>query len=304
MQRPKLVVIAGPTGAGKTDIAIECALRFNGEIVGADSVQVYKRLDIGSAKPDATQRQTIRHHMIDVAQPDEDYTVADYRKGALSAIEDILARNKTPFVVGGTGLYIRALTRGLFPAPPADKELRQRLIKEEDEKGAGHLYNTLREIDPVACASIHPRNTIRVIRAIEVYRLTGRTISEQQSEHAFGDAPFELLMIGLQKDRRQLYEDIGARVDRFFEQGLVEEANSLLKAGFSCGLKSMRSLGYKEVCEHLQGAMGLAQTKELIKMNTRRYAKRQMTWFRKEDIKWYVADDKDGIMSSLEGFLA
>ncbi|HHL40048.1 MAG TPA: tRNA (adenosine(37)-N6)-dimethylallyltransferase MiaA [Deltaproteobacteria bacterium] len=281
-RRPKIVVIAGPTASGKTALAVELAGLVGGEIVGADSVQVYRRLDIGTAKPTAEQRAEVRHHMIDVADPDESYDAARYAAQAGAAVEEIASRGAVPFVVGGTGLYIRALLGGLAAAPPGDRGLRERLELVAKSEGPEALHAMLGRVDPEAASRIHPNNVRRVVRALEVYSLTGTPISRLQRSHRFAASRFDALTIVVEPERRALYQAIDDRVERMIAEGLVDEARALLEAGYSADLKALRSLGYKEVIEHLAGGAGIEETKTLIKRNTKAYARRQITWFRRE----------------------
>ncbi|MBE9536048.1 MAG: tRNA (adenosine(37)-N6)-dimethylallyltransferase MiaA [Proteobacteria bacterium] len=286
MARPPLVAIVGPTASGKSTLAVELAKAVDGEVVSADSMQVYRYFDIGTAKPTLPEMQGVPHHMIDVVSPHEPFSVSDYRKQAMAAIEDILCRGKKVILCGGTGLYIRALTRGLADTPEGDCKLRRGLRQKLEEGGSEALHEQLKKIDPAAAKSIHPNNVVRVIRAIEVAMLSGRKLSEYQSAHQFADAHFDLMMLGIDVSREALYARIESRVDKMIAGGLVEEVKVLLERGYGRDLKPMRSIGYKEVCAHLIDGLPLADAVELIKRDSRRYAKRQMTWFRKEDVSW------------------
>lgn len=300
MEKERIVVIAGPTASGKSALAIDLALAFNGEIVSADSMQVFKRMDIGTAKPSKDDLQKVPHHLIDIADPDEDYTAARFRNDAIKAIADIRSRGKNIFIVGGTGLYIKALAQGLFPGPKADPDLRRTLEKE----GADSLYERLKGIDPETAASVHPNNRVRVIRAIEVYELTGTPISIFRKDHGFKDELFECLKVGLDIPREALYGRIDDRVERMIEAGLVDETRRLFDAGFGWDLKPMLGLGYKEMSMFLRGECALTEAIELLKRNTRRYAKRQMTWFKADpEIKWFSPEDKKRIFETVKGHL-
>jgi tRNA dimethylallyltransferase len=242
--------------------------------------------------------------MIDVVDPDEDYSVAEYVDEAAEVITAINARGRRPFVVGGTGLYIRALTRGIFSGPDKDEELRRELMEVSEKKGREVLFEELKRVDPVSAARIHPNNTHRLIRALEVYRLTGRPISELQAEHDFKDAPYDVLYIAVGTDRGELRELIDTRVDKMIELGLVDEVRALIKKGYSPELKSMRSLGYKEIAAHINGMSSLDEAIEELKLNTYRYAKRQFTWFRNDGMyKWFDKDEKTDIIASVKEFL-
>jgi len=309
--RVKVVVIIGPTASGKSAIAIELAERFNGEIVSADSMQVYRYMDIGTAKPTKDQRKRVPHHLIDSVNPDEEFTAARYKDEAAKAIQEINNKGKNIFIVGGTGLYIRALTKGLFKGPCSDIKLRSELemiahSKEQiGESGRKYLHDKLKEIDPEAASKIHPNNIARIIRALEVYYLTNKPISVFQKEHSFSEEPYEVMKIGLSVDRKVLYKRIEDRVDDMIRSGFEEEVKGLLEMGYSPELKALNSLGYNEMINFIQDKYGLEKAIGEIKKNTKRYAKRQMTWFRKEaDIRWFSVEEKDKIISLLDDFLA
>ena len=282
-----LVIVLGPTAVGKSEHAIELAQRFDMEIINADSMQVYRGMDIGSAKPSPAQRELVTHHLIDIKNPDEDFSAAQFRKEALNSIASLHRKGKQPLVVGGTGLYIRALTRGLFPAPPADHRLREELKEQEKNNGKWYLHRELTKIDPVAASRIHPNDTFRVIRALEVFHLTGKSISEQHQNHQFKESYFKVLKIGLTRDRKELYDRIERRVDLMITSGLAEEVKSLLTNGYPPTIKPFQSLGYKQILGFLQGETDMDEAVQLIKRNTKRYAKRQITWFKKDaEIQW------------------
>lgn len=305
MDKIKIIVIVGPTASGKSALAIELSRRFDGEIVSADSMQVYRYMDIGTAKPVKEEREKIPHHLIDTAYPDEEFTAARYRDEASKVIQEIHERGKNVFVVGGTGLYIKALTKGLFKGPGSDAQIRSELaMLGSGNDGARYLYEKLKEADSEAALRIHPNNTARIIRALEVYYLTKKSISVFQKEHNFSEEPYEVIKIGLSVDRKFLYKSIEDRVDNMIKSGLAEEARRVLDMGYSPGLKTMRGLGYKEIIGYIQNKYSMEDAVREIKKNTRRYAKRQMTWFKKEaDIKWFSSEEKDKIISLIEGFL-
>lgn len=305
MNKIKIVVIVGPTASGKSVLAMELAEMFNGEIVSADSMQVYRYMDIGTAKPAKEQRTKIPHHLIDVADPDEEFTAARYNKEASKAICEIHNRGKNVFVAGGTGLYIKALTKGLFEGPGSDMRLRSEFaMLSSGSEGAKYLYERLKEVDQEAASRIHPNNMARIMRALEVYSLTGKPISVFQKGHSFSEEPYEVTKIGLAVDRKSLYKGIEDRVDNMIKAGLLEEVRRLLAMGYSSVLKAMCGLGYKEIVGHIQNKYSLEDAVVEIKKNTRRYAKRQMTWFRKEaDIRWFAPDKKEDIMTLVKEFL-
>lgn len=304
MEKPKIVIIVGPTASGKSALAAMLAHSFNGEIINADSMQVYKGMDIGTAKPPREMLQKVPHHLIDIVEPDEEYTAASFKKDAEEKIKEIRGRGKNVFVAGGTGLYIKALTMGLFDGPSADKGLRDSLTEEAETYGKERLYERLKSVDAKAAANIHPNNLRRVIRAIEVYELSRKPISEFQSAHAFSERPYETLKIGLIKEREALYGDIETRVDEMMEAGLLEETKSLIESGYSTSLKPMGALGYKEVAGYLKGEYPLEEAVGLLKKNTRHYAKRQLTWFKKDsEIRWFSPEQKKDIIELVKEFL-
>ncbi|ACH38000.1 tRNA (N6-dimethylallyl-A37)-dimethylallyltransferase [Citrifermentans bemidjiense Bem] len=279
----KVIVLGGPTGSGKSDLAVKLAEEIGGEIVNADSMQVYRRLDIGTAKPSAADLARVPHHLIDILDPNEDFTASDFRREATAAIADIERRGKRAIVVGGTGLYIRALLYGLVDSPTGDPELRRQF----DDVPGEELLRRLSLVDPETAARLHPNDRVRLIRALEVYTQTGRPVSAFRSEHAFSDVHYQVLKMAIRVERQELYRRIDLRVEKMLEDGLVEEVRLLLAAGYGHELKALRSIGYKEITAYLAGEMTLDEAVTLIKRDTRRYAKRQMTWFGKEnDIYW------------------
>ncbi|MBI5810524.1 MAG: tRNA (adenosine(37)-N6)-dimethylallyltransferase MiaA [Deltaproteobacteria bacterium] len=305
MKKIKIVVITGPTASGKSALAALLSRLFNGEIISADSMQVYRYMDVGTAKPPEEDRRAVPHHLIDVADPREDYTAERFRKEAADKIREIRGRGKNVFVAGGTGLYIKALLFGIFEGPEADISLRDELLREAELNGAEALFERLKEADPVAASKTHPNNLRRVIRALEVYSLTKRPISEFQQEHGFREAGYDALKIGLVRERAALYRDIENRVDRMMEEGLLDETRALIERGFNMRLKPMRGLGYKEMADCLNGELSLDEAVALLKKNTRRYAKRQMTWFRKDNgIAWFSPEEKEDIVSLVKRHLS
>ena len=279
---PKLLIICGPTASGKSDLALGLARELDAEIVNADSMQIYRGMDIGTAKATAAQRAEIPHHLIDIIDPDKNFSAADFMEAADAAIKTIAAKAKRIIVVGGTGLYIRTLLRGLVESPSGAGEIRQQLQKEAREQGNHAMLERLRLVDPELAERIHPNNLVRIIRALEVHQLTGIPLSRYQQEHGFATPRYPFLQIGLKVERQELYQRIDARVERMVSEGLFEEVQKLLSAGYGPELKPMRAIGYKEACAFLAGELGREQAAELIKRDTRRYAKRQMTWFTAE----------------------
>ena len=304
MDRPKIVVIAGPTAGGKSAAALELAGLFEAEIINADSMQVYRYLDIGTAKPTQAERNAVKHHLIDILYPDEEFSAALYREAAQGAIADIQARGKRAMVVGGTGLYIKALTAGLIRGGEVDPAIRSRLQAEAQAGGREQLYGRLKEADPATAAQLHPHDTYRVVRALEVYERTGQPISTLRKSHLFKEGPYQTLKIGLQKERGELYDRIDQRVDAMMEQGLTEEVARILEMGYAPSLKALQSLGYKQIIHHLQGEYDLAEAVRLIKRDTRRYARRQLTWFKGDsEIRWIeYPRDRNVVKDMIEGF--
>ncbi|MDR7499318.1 MAG: tRNA (adenosine(37)-N6)-dimethylallyltransferase MiaA, partial [Armatimonadota bacterium] len=285
---PPLVVICGPTAVGKTAAAVALAARLGAEIVAADSRTVYRYMDIGTAKPSVEQRRAVPHHLLDIADPDEVVTLARYRDLALEAIRQIRGRGRVPLLVGGTGLYIRAVVNGFaIPAVAPDWELRRRLEALE-ASAPGTLYTRLCRVDPAAAARIHPRNLRRVIRALEVYERTGAPISQLQRR---GDPVGRVVQVGLTMDRAALYRRIDERADSQIAAGLVDEVRDLLRRGYAPTLPAMSGVGYKEIVAHLTGQVSLEEAVRRLKRNTRRLAKRQYTWFRADPrIRWIDVD--------------
>jgi tRNA dimethylallyltransferase len=302
--KPPVILLVGPTGVGKTGLALEMAGRFGGEIVSADSLQVYRGMDIGTAKPTLEQRRHISHHLIDVVDPDQPFDASRYRELAREAIARLHREKKTVFVVGGSGLYIRALLGGLIAGPGADEALRATLRDELRRQGVRRLYEKLRSIDEKAAAQVNPGDGVRIIRALEVLELTGRSIVEHQKEHRFAEQPYETLKIGLMLEKDRLKERIGLRTDRMMAEGFVEEVKRLLEAGYHRSLKPMQSLGYRHIGAYLAGEAGIEQTIRMIKRDTYRYAKRQMTWFSADrEVLWLSPADVDAAAGRIGRFL-
>lgn len=285
--RQRLLIIQGPTASGKSELALKLALACNGEIVNADSLQLYRHLDIGTAKPPAEWRQMVPHHLIDILEPWHAFTAADFARLAGEAIGQIIERGRRPIVVGGTGLYIKALVGGLIESPGESGEFRDRLRQEALQVGSPDLHRRLAEVDPVTAASLHPHDTFRIIRALEVHHLTGAPVSEWRARHGFHAEHYLPLKLGISVPRSELYDRINGRVEAMMSAGFRQEVAALLAAGIDPGLKPMRSIGYKEMVSHLQGELTEAEARQAIAQATRRYAKRQMTWFARDSaIKW------------------
>jgi tRNA dimethylallyltransferase len=283
---PDLLVVCGPTAVGKSVVGARMAELFNGEVISADSMQVYRQLDIGTDKPSPELRTRVPHHMVDVADLSESYSAAGYEREAGAVINRLLSENKLPVVVGGSGLYIRILLKGIFPAPPASASIRTRLKQEAEERGLDLLYQRLKIVDPDYARVAAPNDLRRIVRALEVFELTGVQFSEWHQRHRSVQQPRDAFMLGLLRPREELYRRIEERVDRMFERGLVEEVHRLLEQGYSDSLRRIRALGYVEVTDYLEGRTSLEEAIDLTKRNSRRYAKRQITWFRKENVTW------------------
>jgi len=302
--KPRLIVIAGPTGVGKTGIALQLAAVFGGEIISADAMQVYRLMDIGTAKPNMHQRSLVRHHLLDVVAPDEPFNAALFVQWAQPVIEDLHRRQKPIFVVGGTGLYIKALLGGLLAGPEADPGLRKTYREELSQYGRAYLYEKLKNRDEQSARRIHPNDTVRIIRALEVIEISGQSIVEQQKRHGFREKRYDCLKIGLKMARKGLFDRIDGRTDHMMTEGLVEEVRSLLAMGYNESLKSMQSLGYKQIARHLNGVYDLPAAIQRIKRDTRHYAKRQMTWFGSDpEMTWFDPDDRVGIGGIVASFL-
>lgn len=296
----EIIVICGPTAVGKTKYAIETALEVGGEVVSCDSMQLYKYMDIGSAKPTAEERAQVKHYLVDQIDPAEPFSAARYQALAKEAIEEIFNKGKIPVVAGGTGLYLNGLLYDMdFSAPPTDPAFRDRLYKEAEESGAVYLHNKLKELDAAAARRIHPNNIKKVVRAIEA-------ASEGQQVKDFArdlkpTADYEAKLIGLTRERQELYERINLRVDQLMDMGLLAEVEGLMARGLTEGDISMKGIGYKEMIGYLEGRYTLPEAVNLVKKNTRRYAKRQLTWFRRyQDMQWFNISQYDSDESCLE----
>ena len=293
MQKEKVIVICGPTASGKTVLSIELAKQINGEIVSADSMQIYKDMDIGTAKPTKEEMQGINHYLIDFVSPDERYSVADYKQDAKKAIREILKKGKVPIIVGGTGLYIDSLIYEIeYPNIKFDEEYRKKLEKEAEENGLEKLYEKAKEIDIEAIQKISKNDKKRVLRILEIYHATGKNKTEQEKESRKKEIEFDYKVYALKWDREKLYERINKRVDIMLEQGLIEEVKGVCEK-YNKFPTAMQGLGYKEVIEYLENKTTKEEMIKKIKQETRRYAKRQMTWFRKnKQTIWLNGEDK------------
>ena len=303
MPPPRIVVITGPTATGKTALAIDLAQRHDGEIVSADSRQIYRHLDIGTAKPTADQQTRVRHHVIDVVDPNERFDAARFRTLAEAAIADIAGRGKRVFVVGGTGLYIRALVRGLFVGPSADPALRCRLAQQEQEHGPGYLHTWLARVDAESARRLHPNDRMRLIRALEVWLRSGKPLSVWQREHAFRERRFPTLQLALVMERDRLAQRIEARCRQMFRAGLADELRRVWDLGFGAALPALRTIGYTQAADLLHGRCPVEEAISQTAQATRRLAKRQLTWLRGESsLRWYTPAQRNVIDSAVRAF--
>ena len=310
-QKP-LVVLVGPTAVGKSEIAILVAQALGSEVLTADSRQVYRGMDIGTDKPGLEERQGVPHRLIDLVEPDAPFNTGEYRRHALLEIERLHREGRVPLVVGGTGLYVRTLIRGLWPGPPADWNVRTQLEEEARQQGPGHLHRRLATVDPDSASRLHPHDTVKIVRALEVHRLSGRSLSDAHRRHAFDERPFTTLMLGLIRERHALYRRIEDRVELELAKGLVRETRELLAKGFGRHLGSMKGLGYRQMTGYLAGEYSYEEAVRRLKRDTRRFAKRQLTWFRREPgITWVSIGEHESsacvarrVVDHVERFLA
>lgn len=284
--KPKVIVIVGPTASGKTSASINVAKKLNGEIISADSMQIYREMNIGTAKVTKEEADGIKHYLVDVVNPDEVFNVTKYKEMAEAAIEEILAKGKTPIIVGGTGLYVSTLINGIeFAEVGEDVEYREQMTALAEEKGAEYLHDELRKVDPDAADAIEMNNIRRVVRALEIFKLTGKTKTQLDIESR-KEVKYDYRVYGIDTPREELYNRINIRVDKMFEEGLLEEVK-YVNEKYKISSTAIQGLGYKEVIEYIDGKVTYEEMIEKLKMETRRYAKRQLTWFRREEqIKW------------------
>lgn len=306
MSLPKnqtVIVVCGPTGVGKTDLSYLIARKLPAEIISADSRQIYKYLDIGTAKPPKEILSQIPHHFIDILYPDQHYSAGQFGIESREVLREIFDRGKMPLVVGGSGLYIRAMIEGFFNGNDYNSEIRESLQLRLEKEGLESLYQELLKIDKKSASKIHPNNSVRILRALEVYLSTGKPLSKLQAEK-LPPLPFPVLKFGIHKDRRMLYRDINMRVDQMFQRGLLAEVRNILELGYNKNLNSLKSVGYKEVIQYIDGKIDFNVCVQQVKQNSRRYAKRQLTWFRNEkDIKWFEINDKNDMEKILSQIL-
>ena len=309
-----LIVLVGPTSVGKSSLAIVLAERVGGEILAADSMQVYRGLDIGTAKPGAEERRRVRHHLLDLVDPDQSFTAADYARLASAAIADIRRRGHLPIMVGGTGLYVRAVLRGLFDGPGEERSIRNALRHEATRAGVLALYQRLQVLDAEAAAAIHPNDLFRIVRALEVVTIIGRPISALRAEgrKRHKAVPGPVLWFGLERQRQELYQRIETRVEEMMARGFLDEVRGLLDRGYLPALKPLRAIGYRHMVEYLEGRTKLDDAVACFKRDTRRYAKRQLTWFRHEEgLEWHRVEGPvfiervlDSLVERIEGACA
>lgn len=304
--KPQVIAVAGPTASGKSDLALQLAQKLDGEIICMDSMQIYRRMDIGTAKPTAEEQALVSHHMLDIVDPTENYAVADYAQNAEKVICEIAARGKQPILVGGTGLYLKALMHGLsLGNAGGDEKIRARLYAmAEEPEGKAHLHRQLAEVDLASAAKFHPNDIRRVIRALEVYELTGTPISRQRQDEP--ERPFSILPLAIDMPRDVLYARLEKRVHLMMQQGLLEEVEALLKSGVTAGMQSMQGIGYKELIPVVQGLQHIDDAVWQIVLNTRHYAKRQGTWLRTEPKTIWITEAPENrfetAMKHIKGF--
>ena len=300
MDKPKVIVICGPTASGKTALSIELAKKINGEIISSDSMQIYKYMNIGTAKPTQEEMQGIQHYLLDFVEPNQRYSVAEYKKDAENAIEKILSKGKIPIVVGGTGLYVDSLIYGIeYQDIKLDEEYRKELEKRVEAEGLEELYNEAQKIDPQSIEKISRNDKKRILRILEIYKATGKNKTEQEIESRKNGVKYDYKVFAINMEREKLYERINMRVDIMIENGLIEEVENLLEK-YNEFPTAMQGLGYKEVVEYLQGKTSKEEMIEKIKRETRRYAKRQLTWFRKnKQTIWIGPHDLQKILNEI-----
>ncbi len=298
-----IIVIVGPTCSGKTKTGISIAQKINSEIISADSRQIYKYLSVGTAKPSNEELTSVKHHFINYLEPNEDYNVSKFESESLHVINNLLNQGKTPVVVGGSGLYIKALVDGIFNSVDVDEEYRDELLAKREKFGNEYLYEELKKVDQESAVKMLPQNWKRVMRALEVYHITGQPIWKFQQEYK-RDAGYRFLQFGLNWERKRLYQNIEERVDEMIHDGLIEEVKGILSKGFSKNLNALNTVGYKEIISYLDNEITLDRAVELIKRNTRRFAKRQLTWFRKDvRINWLPVSSTDDLTNIADKIL-
>ena len=300
-----VLVLVGPTAIGKTTLSLAIATQFSCEIIGLDSMQIYRHMDIGTAKPTTAERAIVPHHLIDIVDPSEEYNVARYVEEALSACRDVISRGNTPLLVGGTGLYLKGLLSGLFEMPRIEQPLRQELRHRLEKEGRGVLFAELECCDPDSARRIHPNDTQRLLRALEIFQQTGRSWSDLLCSQRHQPAFTRILRIGLRCNREILYQRINQRVEHMMTDGLLDEVEHLLAIGYGSELAPMQAIGYRHMINLLQGKWSREEALELLARDTRRYAKRQMTWFSADrEINWFANDNQHPVLECINTFLA
>jgi len=304
----KIVVLVGPTAVGKTYVSVELAKKLNAEIISADSMQIYKEMNIGTAKITSDESQGIIHHMIDIINPDEGFSVSEFKSKSEKIIDNILEKAQIPIIVGGSGLYVNSLIYDLdFGNAKSDNKIRDYFTSLYNEHGEDFLYEKLKEVDPESAEKIHKNNVKRVIRALEVHEITGRKFSELNTDIRKQSKKYDCILIGLNMDRKLLYERINKRVDTMLSDGLIDEVKSLIEKGYDKNLVSMQGIGYKEIVDYLEGNIDLEETVNILKRNTRRFAKRQFTWFLRDvNVKWFninTINEIDFIVDDIYNFI-
>lgn len=298
----KIIILAGPTSSGKSRIGVDLAKKFDGEIISCDSMQIYRQMNIGTAKVTPEEMQGVPHHMIDIVEPTRQFSVGEYVKMADNSISDVFSRGKVPFIVGGTGLYIEGFLYPMTFGGNRNQEIRDELQKELETNGKEYMHAMLAQIDPIDAEKIHPNNTKRVLRALEIYKTTGNCKSGLQEN--IKPFKYDALLIALDVDREELYRNINGRVDKMIADGLLQEIERLLSLGVDFSQQSMQAIGYKEFEDYFKGSVSLSDTIEIIKKNSRNYAKRQLTWLKRYKFaKWYSPSDVEGIERAVKEFL-
>ena len=293
-ERSRVIAVMGPTAVGKSRLVMQLAKGLGAEIINADSMQIYRLMDIGTAKPTPADREEVTHHLLDIVDPDQDFDASRYSQLAREVTRNLARQGKVAIMVGGTGLYLKAVFHGLFPGAFSDPVIRKRLHKEAEKDGGSELYQRLQKVDSATAQRLHPHDLFRIIRALEVWECSGRPMSDLHKEHGFRERPFRTLKIGLNRSRSELYERIDRRVEEMMAKGLVDEVRELLNRGYGPHLRSMQALGYRHMVQHLQDGAEIEKVMGTMKRDTRRYAKRQMTWFRRDqEINWFHPEAAD-----------
>lgn len=304
----KIIVLVGPTAVGKTYVSVELAKKLNTEILSADSMQIYKEMDIGTAKVTEAEKKGVIHHMIDIINPDETFSVSDFKCMAENIIDNIIEKSKNPIIVGGSGLYVNSLIYDLdFGNAKSDSKIRDYYTSLYNEHGEDFIYEMLKKVDPESSEKIHKNNVKRVIRALEVYEITGEKFSELNTDIRKYSEKYNCILVGLNMDRKILYDRINRRVDKMISDGLIEEVKGLINNGYNKNLVSMQGIGYKEIIDYLEGKTSFEDAVNILKRNTRRFAKRQFTWFlRDSNVKWFdisTPDEIDSVVENIYNFI-